>query len=557
MGYFTTRQEFFLYPFMIDKKEQAKTVKYLKMLEDSGVADILQRPKLPSHINGGRPRVNIYDLFATTILGFAFRSGTLRELESSCKHDLRFIYLMRGVQPTYAVFCNFINIYIVPYIDDIFACIMRQIIKEVGIEFTDGFLDGTKIEADANKYKFVWKPTTFHIKLCDKVRALLTANGLSRGIPEKGIFKSQLIAEKLSEFSEKIKASEKDDQQSMLKQYKLLKQYLEKALEYEEKETICGPDRNSYYKTDHDATAMTLKTDYYAGLGSNMHAAYNVQAVICCGFIVSYNVSQARNDFKELIPSIERFHSFYGCYPDNLCADSGYGTYENYKYMEDHGIGNYVKYQSWQGNISGNNPDRYKVNASGIITCLNGKAGKEVEIEGRHSRKEGNRFYRITGCQKCDFKAYCKKSMKRKSENFRIFEVNPELCRYKQEATDNLLSVKGIELRVNRSCQIEGSFGILKQDMPYTRFRRTSLPKVTAEYVLTFMGNNIRKLFHFYDGNLKLQYWQAPDDLQVEKPKKPSAKKLSKKAIRKKVKTKNQEAKTSYHYKNKKAAKTS
>jgi hypothetical protein len=136
--------------------------------------------------------------------------------------------------------------------------------------------------------------------------------------------------------------------------------------------------------------------------------------------------------------------------------------------------------------------------------------------------------------------------MKRKSGNDRIFEVNIEMAQYKQKAEENLLSVKGIEIRVNRSCQVEGSFGVLKQDMNYIRFRRRSLPKVTAEYMLTFTGYNIRKLFRYFSGNLKTVYWKAPDNLQPEKPKKPSAKKLSKRAGKKKNKSVNQKAKDSY-----------
>lgn len=556
MGYFTTRQVFFLYSYTIDVEEQAKIDKYLKLLEDSGVAQILQKEEPKSTVYGGRPKNNIYDMFATVLFGFSMRSGTLRELESSCKHDLRYIYLMKGVHPTYVAFGNFINTYILPHVDEIFSCIMRQIIKECGIRFDDAFIDGTKIEADANKYKFVWKPTTFHSRLCDKIRNLLAMNNLSRGVPEKGIFSSQVIAAKLSEFSENLKYIQEPELSKKKKQYQQLEEYLKKALEYEEKERICGPVRNSYYKTDHDATAMTLKTDYYSGLGSNMHAAYNVQSVICGGFVCAYNVSQSRNDLKELIPSIDRFYEFYNCYPKNLCADSGYGSLENYRYLKRNNIGNFVKHQSWEGNVSGRNPDRYRLNDDETITCLNGKIGKVTQIEGRHPKKKGGIFYRITGCKKCDFRSYCKRWQKRKSDNFKIFEVNPEMCRYKQEAEENLLSPKGIEIRVDRSCQIEGSFGCLKQDMPYVRFRRTLLPRVKMEYVLTFLGFNIRKLFRYYDRNLKTKYWTAPTDLKPEHFAKPSAKKLSKRANKKKAKTKNQEAKSSYKYK-KGAAKTS
>lgn len=74
---------------------------------------------------------------------------------------------------------------------------------------------------------------------------------------------STLVANKLIELSEVIDKENKE----MRKDYSLLLEYLTKSLDYEEKERICGPNRNSYYKTDHDATAMCLKEDYYSGLG--------------------------------------------------------------------------------------------------------------------------------------------------------------------------------------------------------------------------------------------------------------------------------------------------
>ena len=537
---------FFLCSFSLDEEEQEKIDRYLRVLEDSGVAEILKEVKIINKPQGGRPEINRYDLFATILYGFAFGSETLRDLERACRYDLRYIYLMRGVQPSYSIFGNYINDYIVPNAEKIFSVLNRQFLKECGIELDDVFIDGTKIEANANRYKFVWNPITYHTRLCDNIRTLLKQNDLDRGVSEEGIISSQVIAEKLSQFSELLSKCRKEEEKKLKKQYKQLTDHLNKALEYEEKERICGPDRNSYYKTDHDATAMTMKTDYYSGLGSHMHAAYNAQAVISKGFICAYHVSQRKNDISELIPAIDQFFRIYGHYPKNLCADAGYGSLENYRYIEEKKIGNYVKHQSWNGNVSGTNPDRYRLNEDNTITCLNGKIGKKVKLSGRHPKSKNSVFFRITGCRNCPFRQYCKSKMKRKSGNDRIFEVNIEMARYKQKAEENLLSVKGIEIRVNRSCQVEGSFGVLKQDMNYIRFRRRSLPKVTAEYMLTFTGYNIRKLFRYFSGNLKTVYWKAPDNLQPEKPKKPSAKKLSKRAGKKKNKSVNQKAKDSY-----------
>jgi transposase len=551
MGYFSTRQTFFLYSYTSEVEEYFKLDQYLQFLEDSGVGEILKSVKTNNRPQGGRPEYNRYDMFATILFGFAFTSGSLRDIESSCKYDIRFMTLMRGKKPHFTIIGNYINDYIVPHAEEIFGAVTRQLIKVLNLELEDIFIDGTKIEADANKYKFVWKPTTFHIKLCDKVRALLELHNLQTNVPTEGIFQSIIIARKLSEFSQLIHSKDVSERKALMKQYNQLKGYLEKALEYEEMEMICGPDRNSYYKTDHDATAMTLKTDYYSGLGSNMHAAYNVQVAICKGIACAYYVSQKRNDITELIPTIEQFYRIHNRYPKNLCADAGYGSLNSYRYMKEHNIGNYVKHQSWEGNVSGKNPNPYRLNDDNTITCLNGKTGKITELENRHPKNKESVFYKVVGCKSCSFRKYCKRWQKRKSENFKIFEVNVELRKYIQEAENNLLSVKGIEIRVNRSCQVEGSYGVLKQDMRYNRFRRISLPKVTAEYMLTFLGYNVRKLFRYFNENLKTTYWKAPEDLQPETFKKPSAKRLSNKMEKKKKKSANQQAKTSYKYKKK------
>ncbi len=158
-------------------------------------------------------------------------------------------------------------------------------------------------------------------------------------------------------------------------------------------------------------------------------------------------------------------------------------------------------------------------------------------------------FFKIKGCTDCSFSAYCKRFMKNKNEDFKIFEVNMTLQKFIKESEDNLLSVEGIEMRINRSAQVEGAFGVIKQNISYERFRRRSLEKVSAEMMLVSLGYNFRKLFRFFDGNLKYEYWNAPSNLEPQKFKKPSALKLSKKANKIKIKSLNQINKSSYKYK--------
>ena len=139
--------------------------------------------------------------------------------------------------------------------------------------------------------------------------------------------------------------------------------------------------------------------------------------------------------------------------------------------------------------------------------------------------------------------------MKNKDEDYRFFEVSTKLQTYIQQSEKNLLSVKGIEMRVNRSAQVEGAFGIIKQDIQFERFRRTTKEKVEVEFMLIVLGYNIRKLFKYYSGNLKTEFWKAPEDLNEEKFKKPSSKRLNNKVNKKEKKSVNEKAKREYKYK--------
>ena len=553
MSYYNIRQSFFILSSTIKVEETQKIDRFLQLLDKSGVCDLLKKQMIHDEENkGGRPGYNIYNMLAAIIYSFAFNKASLRNIEDLCNYDLRVIYIMENETPTYRTIGNFINEYIIPNRDSIFSLITQEIFKECDLKMDKAYIDGSKFEADANKYKFVWKPTTFHTKLGEKIRILLNNYGIQRGVPSEGIINSKTVAEKLLELNEvlsKYDLSLKENKKHK-EAYNLMYKYLEKSLEYEEKERICGPNRNSYYKTDTDATAMCLKEDYYSGLGSNMHAAYNVQLSVIYGIISTYLVTQSRNDIDDFIPIVEKHYEMYGNYPKAICADAGYGSLKKYEYLRISNIKNYVKYMTWEGNASGKKPSQYKINPDNTITCLNGITGYITTETQAHPRKKNSVFYKIDGCNNCNFKDYCKRFMQDKTQNFKIFEVSQILQHHIQEAESNLLSPEGIEMRVNRSSQIEGAFGVIKYNFMYERFRRTSLEKVSTECMLVCLGYNIRKLFKFFSRNAKFDYWKAPEDLKAENFKKPSAKRLSKKASKIKPKSVNQEAKDKYKYAN-------
>ncbi|MCQ2976366.1 MAG: transposase [Bacteroidales bacterium] len=507
-------------------KEREKIDRFLLFLEASGVGSIISKYVKNRSTKGGRPNCNYYRLFATILFGFAFDNYTLREIESACKFDLRYITLMEQTRIDYTTISKFINKVILPNEKDIFSLVCLQIKKEFEIDFDDAFIDGTKYEANCNKYKFVWKPTTFHEKISVKAYELIFKYNLLSSNKTESLIRSSTIATAITNLQAKKNEIILTDFDNT---YKALTSILTKVLEYETKEEICGENRKSYYKTDHDATAMALKADYYAGLGTHMHAAYNVQALVIRGIVFSYYISQSRTDYDDFIPVLEAFYQNYNVYPKRVCADAGYGVLKNYKFLKDNNIENYVKNQSWEGNVSGSYPDSYTINSDDTITCLNGLIGEAIKIENRHPKKSNAVFFRIDGCNNCSFKSFCKRYMHNQDDDFKIFEVNKEFQHLKLEAWNNLLSPKGIEIRVNRSIQVEGVFGIIKQDYGRTRFNRRGMERVKTETMLYFLGLNIAKLFRYYETGKLNKFWIAPDDLEPQTMKKVSAKRLSKK----------------------------
>ena len=542
MDYFNIRKVFLPINLAFDDPEVKKLDAFVLLLKKSGIGKLIKKT-----YKTGRPGYKTDSLFATVLYGFSFYSESLRDLERSCKYDLRYMYLMENETPSYQTFSDFINEFIKPNIDEIFHSITHQISQEIGADIHEyAFADGTKFEADCNRYKFVWKPITFHKRLTNKIIEKLREFNLQRDVEPDSLITSAVLANKITQ----LNAIKVDAEKEKLKAKTLKELYktLEKILEYEEKETICGQNRNSYYKTDHDATAMCLKDDYYAGLGSSMHAAYSTQIVVSNYLITSFLVSQSRSDIKDLIDVLQVYYSHYRTFPKKLCADAGYGSNENYKFLNDNNIKSFVKFQTWQGNMSGKNPDRYKLYKEGYIKCLYGRIGHEVKGE-YHRRYKNSAFFKIFNCSYCSVNNYCKFFCNEETKNktYKIFEVRKDFTFLKQENEANLLSVEGIEMRVNRSMQVEGAYGVVKQDIQYTRLRRTGFDSVKTEIALTFLGYNIRKYFSYLSGREIKKYWMAPDNCISETFKTPRFNILQKRK-KKKIKQPNQSIKDNHRY---------
>lgn len=523
MDYFSIKRPIFIVPSEKCSVEFEKIDKFMILLEKSGVGKIIEYVKYNDKNCKGRRGYNPYNLFAAIVYCFAKFNATLRDIEDKCIFDLRVLYIVEGCIPDHSTLGNFINNYIVPYQYEIFTCINKQIIKEFNLDISNCYVDGTKIEANANKYKFVWKPTKFHNKLDIKIKDLLNEMDLKKTYTSDLIssYNYNLILKKYC-FDNNIEFNNIPNGRGKRltkeqKNYKKGYEYLIKLVEYEEKEKICGENRNSYFKTDKDATAMVLKEDYYSKLSHDFHAGYNIQVLVSSLLILMYGVFQDRADFNTFISMNDLHYKYYNKYPKNECDDAGYGNYKNYKYMREHNIKNYVKFQSWEGESSGKHPQLFYTFNDGVI-CLNTNIGEQVPFDYCHrKRNKDGVLYKFNGCSDCNYSYKCKTKLKNKDEDYRYIELIPDYELLKEEARNNLLSPKGIEIRINRSIQVEGTFGQIKNNMNYDRIRRRGLEKVSAEIMLMCLGVNIRRYLSSIDENkFKSNCWNTPGNLSKE-----------------------------------------
>ena len=277
--------------------------------------------------------------------------------------------------------------------------------------------------------------------------------------------------------------------------YEKLIEYASKLEEYIEKIQICGEDRNSYSKTDHSATFMRIKTDYMGN--DQLLPAYNVQIGVADEYIAVVDVNQYRSDMDCFVPLMNKFRSYYGHYPKYPVADAGYGSYNNYIFCEQNGIEKYMKFPMFKKETEDQkyreDPFRavnFPIGEDGIMRCPNGKAFHlqyRQNVRGNaYGRQE--EIYRCEDCSNCPFAEQCKKT-----EKNRTVRINRELTSMHQEVIENLESIHGALLRMNRSIQAEGTFGVMKNDRWYKRIVRRGIDSVKLEVFLVSIGQNLYK----------------------------------------------------------------
>lgn len=157
----------------------------------------------------------------------------------------------------------------------------------------------------------------------------------------------ELSSENLEQMTQKLEARllEKPKDKPLKKSVRKLRtDFLPRLLKYEQHQALLG-DRNSFSKADPDATFMRMKEDHMRN--GQLKLGYNVQIGTENQFILGYSVHQRPTDTRCLQPHLEKARQVLGRLPQTIITDAGYGSEENYAYLEKEEIQAVVKYGEW------------------------------------------------------------------------------------------------------------------------------------------------------------------------------------------------------------------
>lgn len=433
-----------------------------------------------------------------------------RKIEKLLYRDIYYIWLSGYQKPDFATINRFRN-RVKNEIGHIFTLLVLILVEKGFVTLEVEYLDGTKIESKANKYTFVWRKSVERNreKLLEKIRVLLQQiNEQMAQDKAADVDTLELTPQTLCEISKEFKEAlgsapeaktkeEKAAQRGKNKMFKELERHGEKLAEYNSRlEQMEG--RNSISKTDPSATFMRMKED--AMCNGQTKPGYNLQISSENQFITDFALFPNPTDTLTFIPFLGSFPGRYGRFPKRVVADSGYGSEENYRFMDEAGIEGFVKYNRFHLEHRPRykpdtfHPDSLYYNEEGDYYIC--PMGQRMSRTGTlQTRTEGGYIsqsacYRAIRCKGCPLRCLCYKA----KANQRTIRVNHRLNSYKRKACELLTSEEGIKERGRRCIEPEAVFGQMKSNMAYHRFRHMGKDKVVMDFTFFAIAFNIKKL---------------------------------------------------------------
>lgn len=440
------------------------------------------------------------------VYGYLTNTYSSRKLEEQVRQNIYFMWLTGMVTPDHHTINRFRGEKLNGILKEIFAQIVHMLMNEGLVTLKEAvFVDGTKIESAANRYTFVWGKAIQKSK--ERIKAQLDelwkyAQGIAveELKDQTEVTFETVTKEKVEEVIQKIdKALEDKEVPQKIKQKIRYgqKNWPSNLDKYEDQEKKLN-GRNSYSKTDVDATFMRMKEDHMRN--GQLKPAYNLQLSTQDQFILNYSLHPNPADTLTLKPHLNQFKDLYNEYPSAAVADAGYGSSENYSFLEKNDVDAYVKFTSFDKSQKSSkktvptfSPDAFEYNeTSGVLICPANKAMTHLHdtIEKTSTGFERTiSTYTAHSCNTCPMREKCVKP----GHANREVAIDLDLRRHKKKATEMLLSEIGVRYRKKRPIDVASVFGNIKNNHEFKRFKLRTKNKAEIEIGLLSIAQNLRK----------------------------------------------------------------
>lgn len=457
-------------------------------------------------------------MFKIIVYGYMNGLYSSRDIEKACRRDICFMWLLNGEPtPDHTTISRFQNGKLENAIEDLFYQFVMYLNRMGEVDFENIFIDGTKIEANANKYSFVWRSAVEknYEKLQKKLEAFTTllrdAYSLSEHMTAEdcGVYLSEL-AKTIQLVFRYGKGQHKTPLQRDIEQLTELLDRKYKYIGYLSE----FQGRKSFSKTDRAATFMRMKEDYMKN--GQLKPGYNVQIGVENEYIIGVSLFPNPTDVNTMIPFLERMRRNTGRIIKNVIADAGYESEEGYRYLEENNQTAYIKPQNYEiGKTRKYQKDMFRVEhltydvGNDQYICPDGRAltyQYTSRIKSANGYEIQKSVYRNESCAGCPYREQCHKS----KYDQRAIKVSHTFESLRQQSYENITSEAGILLRMNRSIQVEGAFGVIKQDMAFRRFLTRGKQKTETQFFLIAIAFNIQKLWNRQrDGRIGLKLFKT------------------------------------------------
>src|SRR5690625_219175 len=469
----------------------------------------------------GRPSYHPRMMLKIILCAYSQSVFSGRKIEALLKDSIRMMWLAQGHEPSYRTINRFrVDPDVKDILRELFVQFRSHLVKEKIIDNEAIFIDGTKIEANANKFTFVWKKSikNFSDKLIENSNKMYDELLQKEIIPAIEREKSEELSvqemeeivekldEKVNEYKQKIEECEIGSERKKIRSkrkypkqaLKKFKDFIKRKNNYEKAMEILG-DRNSYSKTDPDATFMRMKDDYMKN--GQLKPGYNVQIATEGQYTLAYDVFPNPTDTRTLIPFLDKIEYQFFQLPKYIVADAGYGGEANYiDIIENRNrvplitYNNYLREQKRKYKKDRFNTANWDYNEEhDYYVCPNGQKLTFQYYSHRTDRygfKRKLKVYQSENCDSCPLRSYCTRA---KEGNHRKLYINELWEKQKEYIRVKLSEEETGEIYKKRKIDVEPVFGFLKANLSFSRFSVRGKSKVENELGFALMAVNLRK----------------------------------------------------------------